>query len=185
MVESLNRQILDHGYLMGAEVLFHTNVSVKERGRDRNTLLQRAQGEYCCYVDDDDVIALNYVDVIMRAIYQNPDCDVFGILGVVTSLATNESKVFELSLRHPRIFSLPNDELQDGIFKRYVSHLNPIKTEIARKIGFPNDMINEDNGYTERLKTYCNDHSLKEVMISEPLYYYFNRFHITSNVVIT
>ena len=187
MKEHITRQILEYGYLMGVEVLVQENTSVKQRGADRNTLLDRATGKFCCFVDDDDVVALNYVDLIIRAISQpeNIDCDIFGVHGIVTSLASNEVIPFELSIMYPEIFSLPSDNIQDGFYKRFASHLNPVKTEIARKIKFPDEMINEDNGYSRNLKEYISTNPLKETTIQECLYYYYNRCNITSKGVRT
>ena len=183
MMESLSRQILNGGYLMKAEILFEINTAVMSRGFDRNKLLERATGEYCCFVDDDDVVSLKYVDNIIAAIKAHKDCDVFGIKGIVTSLATNEVKRFELSIHNEQIFSLPSDEHENDCFRRYINHLNPIKTEIAKKIRFPLEMLNEDNGYTNRLISFESTNPLKEIMIPETLYYYYNRCRITSHGV--
>lgn len=187
MVENLQRQILDHGLMMGVEVLVQVNKSVMARGSDRNKLLDKASGKYCCFVDDDDVVELNYVPAIIEYIFNHKDnnVDVFGLRGVVTSLHTNESKAFELSSKYNEIFRLPSDNFIDNTYKRFISHLNPIKTSIAQKIRFPKDNINEDNGYTERLKAYHQANPLKEVMMQNPLYFYFNRCHITSTGVRT
>ena len=44
-------------------------------------MIQAAQGEYSVFIDDDDRIADDYVDQIMKALYENPntDCVVFNL----------------------------------------------------------------------------------------------------------
>ena len=160
----------------GVEIVYEFNSDYLSRGITRNKLLDRAKGQYCCFVDDDDVVSDDYIEQILKALEFEPD--ICGITGRVISLLTNEAHDFVLSTKHEKPFSLPSRELSDGRYLRSVSHLNPIKTEIARKIRFPESKIrHEDNDYTQRLKHLrCK---LKEVFIDDVIYYYFNKVAIT------
>ena len=113
---------------------------------DRDELIDRAAGDYCCFVDDDDVVSDDYVWKILQAISAEPD--ICSISGLVTSLVNNEQHAFELSTKYERLFSLPSNEIEDDTYKRFASHLNPIRTAIAREVRFPEDVFHEDNGYS-------------------------------------
>ena len=157
------------------EILTCLNTDVMQRGVDRNSLIDNAAGEYCCFVDDDDVVSDDYVFKILRATEKKPD--VCAITGVVTSLIDNQTHKFNLSSRHEELFALPSTDLEDDTYKRFLSHLNPIRTEIAREVRFPDEpLLHEDNGYSERLKEYKDDWN--EVEIEGVLYYYFNKAKI-------
>jgi glycosyltransferase involved in cell wall biosynthesis len=159
------------------EIQARLNNDVMKRGSDRNALLDDAQGEYSVFVDDDDMLKDEYVALILKALESGPD--IVGITGIVTSLmdATQKRK-FVLSLKYEPLFSLPSNDYRDNTYFRYASHLCPIKTELARKIRFPEDMYHEDNGYSDRMKEYAKTHELTEVMIDVPIYYYFSRIRI-------
>ena len=49
-------------------------------GSKRNNLINNAKGEYCCFVDDDDLVSLNYVDSILNSL--GKDC--VGIEGLIS-----------------------------------------------------------------------------------------------------
>lgn len=150
------------------EVIYEQNCIVMERGNARNILIDKARGEYCAFVDDDDCVSDSYVETILKALESGPD--ICSLKGIVTSLMNNERRDFELSIKHDQLFSLPNTEKE---YKRFSSHLCPIKTTIARKVRFPDKMYHEDNGYSDRLKQIRG--TLTEQQITEQLYYYFSR----------
>jgi glycosyltransferase involved in cell wall biosynthesis len=141
------------------------------RGSVRNSLIDKANGKYCAFVDDDDIVSDYYIKRIVHALKNNPD--ICSITGCVTSLWNNERRTFVLSTQYKPIFSLPDANHENGLYNRYSSHLCPVKTEIIRTVRFPEDMRNEDNGYSDRLKKYEGE--LKEVAIEGTIYYYFSR----------
>ena len=162
----LKQQLVD-----GVEIIVELNIDPNTRWASRNTLLDKANGKYCVFVDDDDVVADDYVSQILTAIKSEPD--ICSITGSVTSLWNNHRRYFVLSQKYVPVFSLPSADHVGDIYFRCSSHLCPIRTEIAREVRFPEGMINEDNGYSERLKKY--EGQLKEVIIEPVIYYYFSR----------
>lgn len=44
-------------------------------GQKRQDLLNIAQGEYLTFIDDDDRVSPEYIDEIMKALYENNNCD--------------------------------------------------------------------------------------------------------------
>jgi glycosyltransferase involved in cell wall biosynthesis len=64
------------------ELLANLDSGEKSIGQKRNELLCAAKGEYVAFVDDDDLIASDYISSILTAIsYKKPDC--CGIKGKV------------------------------------------------------------------------------------------------------
>ena len=63
----------------GVEVLIETDAREMTIGAKRNLLLEKAKGQYVCFVDDDDLVPPYYVAKILEAISKHPDC--IGIRG--------------------------------------------------------------------------------------------------------
>jgi glycosyltransferase involved in cell wall biosynthesis len=166
MLWHLRHQLVDN-----VEIIVELNIDPITRGASRNKLLDKAAGKYCVFIDDDDIVADDYISQILTAIKSDPD--ICSIVGAVTSLWDNKRRRFVLSKKYAPVFTLPSAAHEDEIYYRYASHLCPIRTEIARKVRFPENMFNEDNGYSDRLKKYEGE--LKEVAIEKTIYYYFSR----------
>jgi glycosyltransferase involved in cell wall biosynthesis len=167
---------LDSQWRPGVEILTTTNKDYTKRGKTRNKLLDAADGQYCCFVDDDDVVSDDYVAKILAAIDKKPD--ICGIMGQVIQLRYPPvTRDFQLSIQYPQIFSLPikGTERDLPVIRRFASHLCPIRTKIAQSIRFPEDNKHEDNGYSDRLK-FCG--SLNETIIDGTIYYYFYRANL-------
>lgn len=170
------RHHLMHQLVDGVEVLTAFNNDYMERGKTRNSLLDRAKGKYCCFVDDDDVVSDDYVAKILKALEFYPD--ICGISGRIIQLKCPViTRDFYLSVQYNEPLSLPikGAERDDPIIFRYSSHLCPIRTKVAQFIRFPENNKHEDNGYSERLKQVG---PLKETMIDGLLYYYFYRANL-------
>ena len=110
-------------------------------GDKRNKLLEMATGEYSVFVDDDDLVDGNYIKLIMQVL---PDgFDGIGFKGLIFTDGKN-----------PKSFIHKVGETyreQGGIYYRPLNHLNPIKTSIMRKIGFPSLNHAEDFDFSNRL----------------------------------
>lgn len=174
----MNRMVhhLEHQQFDGVEILAATNDDYLSRGKTRNELLDAARGEYCCFVDDDDVVSDDYVAKILTALREDPD--ICGITGQVIQLRNPViTRLFKLSTRYDQPFSLPvkPEHRDDPEIYGHASHLCPIRTEIARHIRFPEDVNHEDNGYSGRLKDLG---PLRETVIDGIIYYYFYRANL-------
>lgn len=130
-------------------------------GKKRQNLLNKATGDYICFIDDDDWIAPDYVDKILAALESSPDCAGF------LFECSRDGKVYgtaKVSLKY-RIWA---DNKDGYAHVRSPHHKVPVKREIALAAGFPDLRYAEDKVYSDkilpRLKT--------EVFIDEPLYKY-------------
>jgi len=137
-------------------------------GTKRDRLLSKATGEYCVFIDDDDLVAPNYIPLILKAIESKPD--VVDINLIMTTDGIRAERSFHmLSIKE---WSEKEDLNIAGhkFYLRYPNHLNPVKTEIAKKVGFIPISEGEDKDYSKRLQPYLRN----SVYIHQPIYFYLH-----------
>src|SRR5665213_3420706 len=59
------------------EILWLGDNKTMSVGEKRNKLLAMAKGDYVCFVDDDDWVADDYIESILKGAEQKPDCICF------------------------------------------------------------------------------------------------------------
>lgn len=93
----------------------------------RQRMIERATTDYVSFVDDDDLVSPEYVAEIVAALETRPDYVGFQVQcysdGAPTAVAYH-------SLEFTRWRNLP------GRFERDISHINPIRTVLARRANF-------------------------------------------------
>lgn len=147
------------------EVLIFFNNFEYSLGYLRQCLLQEAGGEYICHIDDDDMIPDDYVATIL------PLLDGVDYIGFKVEFTDNgrEMKPVYHSLKYTHWY---DDE--DGYY-RGVTHLNPLRTELARTVDFPVERLTgEDEKWSNQIKAKT------EHFIDRPMYYYW---HLADNSV--
>lgn len=128
-------------------------------GAKRNRLLKKAMGDYVVFIDDDDHVHANYVELILNATETNPDC--IGISGWITTNGQKE-KNWHISKDFGRWFE------RNNVYYRTPNHISPVKRELALIAGFPEIPHGEDAEYSKRLLPMLKT----EVKIKEQLYHY-------------
>lgn len=115
-------------------------------GTKRNRLISKAQGDYVCFVDDDDKVSDDYVIKIMEAIAESPDC--VGMQGHFYFDGEFRG-IFEHSISHKEW-----SESEFGIVKylRCPNHLNPIKRSLLPPDPFPDLVVGEDRAYSALIR---------------------------------
>lgn len=145
---------------IGAEIIIHDGLGMSI-GQKRNELLQSASGEYVCFIDDDDRVVDNYVELLMEGINKGVDC--CSLKGIITEDGKNP-KEFIHSIRYDSWFE------KDGIYYRNTNHLNAVKSSIAKQMKFPETNHGEDRSYSDQL---LQSGLLKtEHWIEQVIYYY-------------
>jgi len=146
-----------------AEICFmrdHGGPRTMSIGRKRQLLLENSTGDYVCFVDDDDLVASSYVKLILEAIKPKPCC--VGFQGLLVRQGYPDT-MFVHSLQCGRWYE------ENEVYFRTPNHLNPVKRELALKVGFIDASHGEDKRYSDRLYPLLKN----EVMINHPLYFYF------------
>lgn len=120
-------------------------------GAIRNRLLQAAvdaKAEYVVFIDDDDTVPPDYVQKVLGGLHANPDAVGFKV-----------NRFHEGELRGVAVHSDQFDDNADRKrdekwtdFDRILNHLNPVRTLIAREIGYAPIPAGEDRDYSVRLK---------------------------------
>jgi glycosyltransferase involved in cell wall biosynthesis len=147
----------------GVEVIVRSDNGEDSIGAKRNALVAQSKGEWICFIDDDDLVAPDYVARILAALTLNPDCVGFWVNRYVNGAF--EARACH-SLRYCRYAT--NENGQERIYERTPNHLNPIRREIAESVPFPELNHGEDTSYAVRAYPLLES----EVFIDAPLYDY-------------
>jgi hypothetical protein len=136
-------------------------------GQKRDILLQGSNGEFVCFIDDDDWISPNYLKLIIEGIKNNPNIDCIGFIQkylVDGKEQIGGSKVC-ISLKYDKW-----DLNIDGCLAvRTPHHLTPIKRQICIDAGgYKNLDKAEDLDFSNRVYPLLKN----EYFINETLYYY-------------
>jgi hypothetical protein len=125
-----------------------TIVSIKDNrvdsvGKKRNQLIQLADADYICFVDDDDKVSDDYVCKQYTVCMEGSDCG--SLTGEITFEGLNPK---------PFIHSLDYTYYTEDAkaYYRPPNHLNVIKREIAMQVPFPEISNGEDTDFSLRIR---------------------------------
>jgi len=158
LIKSLNQQVIENNLMHRVQILTLGDTKEISVGEKRNILLNKSIGRYVCFIDDDDVIATNYLSVIMSALNSNAD-----VITFCGDYVENEIRTpFSISMVHRGNYNHTN------MFYRLPNHLCPVKREIALSCQFTDKNFGEDSDYAEKINNYLKN----EYHIQEKLYFY-------------
>jgi len=158
LIKSLNQQVIENNLIHRVQILTLCDTKEISVGEKRNILLNKSIGRYVCFIDDDDVIATNYLSVIMSALNSNAD-----VITFCGDYVENEIRTpFSISMVHRGNYNHTN------MFYRLPNHLCPVKREIALSCQFTDKNFGEDSDYAEKINKYLKN----EYHIQEKLYFY-------------
>ena len=142
------------------EILLNEDNMIKPVGTKRNELIQQAKGKYVSFIDDDDMISDAYIPKICgklnKEIY---DGIAFWGLYYVNN---NPIMLFNHAQKNGGHF-----KDKQGRQHRPLNHLNPVRTEIAKQIMYPEKNYGEDSDYCDRLLEsglIKNEYGFEEIM---------------------
>jgi glycosyltransferase involved in cell wall biosynthesis len=158
LIKILNNQIKINNLESRVQILSICDTKDMSVGEKRNLLIKSSNGRYVCFIDDDDIVADNYLIQIFRAIESNADVITFCGEYVENNLHTP----FSISRLHRGNFN------EAGMLYRLPNHLCPIKREIAINCLFTDKNFGEDSDYADKI----NQHITNEFHIQYKLYFY-------------
>jgi glycosyltransferase involved in cell wall biosynthesis len=158
LIAELNKQIAVANAQDKIEIITETDNGENTVGKKRNTVLDKARGEYVCFIDDDDMITEIYVSKTLKALESNPD--VVELVGFLPK--------YNLPFIHN--LNCGGHFRKDGIQFRTPNHLNTIKTSIARQVRYPEISHGEDQDYSHRL--WSSGLMKTEALIGDRMYIY-------------
>ena len=162
-----------HPSLGQVEILFDSSKKFLKGGLSvgakRDALKCRATGEYLVFVDDDDMIAPNYLESILRLMESNPD--------IITFRSLYKSSTYwgivDMNLNHAE-----NEQMNDStIVKRQPFHVCPIRTSIAQQHSFPDINNGEDWAWMQKVLPDCKTQAHSDMILHQ-----YNDFSTTSAV---
>lgn len=127
------------------EILWHGDNGELPTGTKRNRLMERANGEYLAFFDDDDWPSARYVSEIMEAVSTGPDC--CSLLGEIT-VNGQSPELFEHSLAYSKWRTNQSGRIK---YERTPNHLNPVRSSIAKGVKFPEIKFGEDHAWSDSI----------------------------------
>lgn len=147
LINEIERQAIEANKYNGEiESIYKIDSGEMSIGEKRNFLLEKAKGEYVCFIDDDDIISSTYIKDLFTAIEQNKDC--CSLMGVITT-DNQDPQIFEHSIKYPIYCTNDTGAIK---FERYPNHLNAIKSSIAKQFKFPEINHGEDTDWATQIK---------------------------------
>lgn len=154
-----------HYFHNGVQCIVYIDNREKSIGEKRNTLLELAEGKYSCFVDDDDSLPDNYIELLLGGIEKEADC--CSLKGIITTNG-GDPRVYEHSLKYSEWRTNGDDAVVK--YERPPNHLNCIKSEIAKQFKFPETYHGEDHVWSMAIQ---KSGLLKtEHYIDQVIYYY-------------
>ena len=127
-------------------------------GGKRDALLRRAKGKYICYVDDDEWIAPNYLETIVRLAQYDKDILTFNNI----TKTDNYWTIVKMSLENK-----VNEEARPGFIKRRPWHVCGARRRYAKCFKFDNTNYGEDWSWFEKVLEICETEEHSEAIIHE------------------
>lgn len=164
MIEELQRQTAPYQDIEILGLYDNKKMSV---GAKRNALLRAAKGEYISFIDDDDMLAPEYVSEIYKNL--NDSVDVVTHLVVVTSNGQNE-RVCYYNLEYKERLHVGTD-----VWTGPPSHTMAWRRELVENTVFSDISMHEDEQWVNKVLPFAKT----QINISKVLYYYKFRDDVT------
>lgn len=127
-------------------------------GEKRQSLVNKANGDYLCFLDDDDTVSPDYIETLLRLCYQKNDVCTFSSF----SKLDNYWLLVNMSL-----FNKTNDQSKPGIIKRLPWHICPVKSVYAKKVKFQNSNYGEDWQWFSEVLRMCTSESHTDAILHQ------------------
>lgn len=127
-------------------------------GKKREALVQRAVGKYLCFLDDDENVAPNYIETLLRLCYQDQDVCAFRNV----SKLDNYWCIIDMSMWNT------NEQAADNkIIRRKPWHICPVRSTFAKAFPFPDSNYGEDWTWFEQVLALCKTEAKTDAVIHQ------------------
>ena len=163
------------------EILWESDNGELTLGQKRNVLMDRCVGKYHCFIDDDDVLAPDYLKSFVPMITSGIDYDCASFVGAYYKGGTftwpyaggvpNEGtflKLFHHSLYYTEWSETPERYI------RTISPMNLIKTDIVRQVRYKDIRNTEDHEFSKRLMASGLLKTEFAINPNHPIYHYID-----------
>lgn len=156
---------LDTQMMPGTGALLYLDNLELSIGEKRQLLLEASGADYVSFIDDDDTVASDFIPCVLSALASRPDYVGFLVSWLVDGV---EQKPVQHSLRHRGWMELAEILLRD------ISHLNPVRRELALLGEFDSaddkSRYGEDHAWADQLRSTRLVRT--EAWIGKPMYCY-------------
>jgi hypothetical protein len=149
------------------EILWESDNGELTLGQKRNILVDRCVGKYHCFIDDDDVLAPDYLKTFVPMIASGIDYDCASFVGAHYKRGVF-NKLFHHSMKYTEWDETPER------FIRTVSPMNLIKTSIVRQVRYKDIRNIEDHEFSKRLMASGLLKTEYEINPNHPIYHYID-----------
>lgn len=163
------------------EILWESDNGELTLGQKRNVLMDRCTGKYHCFIDDDDILAPDYLKTFVPMITSGIDYDCAAFVGAhykgglfqfpyVGGVADRGTfmKLFHHSLYYTEWYETPERYI------RTISPMNLIKTDIVRQVRYKDIRNTEDHEFSKRLMASGLLKTEFPINPNHPIYHYID-----------
>lgn len=127
-------------------------------GKKREALVKQAQGKYLCFLDDDETIAPNYLETLVRLCQHDADVVTFRNI----SKMDNFWMIVEMRLNYANETASPNH-----VVHRSPWHICPVKSLYAKTFPFEDINYGEDWSWMRHVLTLCDTNAHTDAVIHQ------------------
>lgn len=153
-----------------AIIILKDKIGCSTIGDKRNQLTDLAVdlgATHRAFIDDDDYISADYLDLNMPGVYGNYDCNSLIGIYTVNGYKNPNKHIFIHSLKYDHWYE------DEHNYFRNPNHLNVCKLDLIKDIMFPESNFGEDGQWSERV--HAAGVLKNEYEITKPFYYYMAR----------
>jgi len=149
------------------EILWESDNGELTLGQKRNVLMDRCTGKYHCFIDDDDILAPDYLKTFVPMITSGVDYDCAAFVGAHYHRGVF-TKLFHHSLHYHEWAETPDRYI------RTISPMNLIKTDIVRQVRYKDIRNTEDHEFSKRLMASGLLRTEFRLNANHPIYHYID-----------
>lgn len=151
-----------HPSLGRVELLFDDSIKFIDGGlsigKKRQSLVKRAEGNYLAFIDDDDKIAPNYVESLLRLCQADRDVCTFRNISKLDTYWM----IVDMGLHYP------NDQASPMFMvRRRPWHVCPVRSHLAKMYEFEDTSYGEDWGWFEKVLKHCTTEAKTDAILHQ------------------